>query len=99
MVESTLGTWQIAGSSCTATVDFDWGRSVNISLQWSRQPGPMEHEQLALALPEIIRAAVQFVEERAALCEGVLDAIADGRVCRSGIEDDVFLYEAIDRYP
>jgi len=99
MVEKTLGTWQIAGSNCTATLDFDWGRSVNISLQWSRQPGPVENEQLALMLPDIIRSALQFVEEGAALCEGVLDAIAEGRVCRSGIKDGVFLYEAIERHP
>ena len=97
MLERTLGTWQIAGSDCTATLDFDWGRSVNILLQWSREPGPVQHEHLTLILPEIVSSALSFIEEGAALGERVLDAIAEGRLCRSGIEDELFTYEAIDR--
>jgi hypothetical protein len=97
MLEKTLGTWQIAGSDCTASLGFDWGRSVNISLQWSREPGPVQHEHLALILPDIVRTALSFLEDGAALCEGVLDAIAEGRMCRSGIEDELFTYEAVDR--
>ena len=96
MLEKTLGTWQIAGSYCTATLDFDWGRSVNISLQWSREPGPLQREHLTLILPDIVRSALSFVDEGAALAERVLDAIAEGRIYRSGIEDEVFTYEAID---
>jgi hypothetical protein len=50
-----------------------------------------------LILPDIVRSALSFVEEGAALAERVLDAIAEGRMCRSGIEDELFMYEAIDR--
>ena len=99
MLNQNLGTWQIAGSDCTATLDLDWGRSVTISLQWSREPGPVEHEHLAVLLPDILKSALESVEESAAMFERVLDAIAKGRVCRSGVEDEVFTYEAIDRDP
>ena len=96
MLTRTLGTWQIAASDCTATLDFDRGRSVTISLQWSREPGPIEHEHLAALLPDILKSALESVEQSAAMFERVLDAIANGRICRSGVEDGVFTYEAID---
>ena len=99
MSETTLGTWNIGGSDCTAALDFDWGRSVNISLKWSREPGPVEHEHLAVILPDILKSALESVEESAAMFKRGLEAIAEGRMCRSGIEDGVFLYEAINEYP
>jgi hypothetical protein len=95
MPEKILGTWRIADSDCTAALDFDWGRSINISLQWSREPGPVEHERLTLILPDIVRSALNYIEKGAALCEGVLEAIAGGLMCRSGIEDEMLTYEAI----
>jgi hypothetical protein len=100
MLNKNLGTWQIAGSDdCTATLDFDWRRSVTISLQWSCEPGPVEHEHLAVLLQDILKSALDSLGESAAMFERVLDAIAKGRICRSGVEDEVFTYEAIDRDP
>jgi hypothetical protein len=99
MLTQPLGTWSFAGNNCTATLDFDWGRSVNISLRWSREPGPTEHEHLALILPDIVGAALDAVWVGAATCETVLELIADGRVCRSGIKDGLFEYEALGQNP
>ena len=52
MVTTSLGTWQIAGNDCTATLVMDRPRSINIALEWGREPGPAETEHFNLALPE-----------------------------------------------
>jgi hypothetical protein len=92
MLTRTLGTWQIAGNPCTATLAIDRPRSINISLEWGREPGPTEIEHLDVTLPDIIEAALGPVEQFAAICESLLELIADGRICRVGIKDGLFVY-------
>jgi hypothetical protein len=91
-----LGTWQIAGNTCEATLSVDRPRSITISFEWSRDPGPTENEHLEMALPDIVGAAGEAVEELAAIGEAVQGLIAEGRICRIGIRDGLFVYAATD---
>jgi len=95
-VTRTLGTWQIAGNTCTATLAIDRPQSINISLEWAREPGPTEIEHLSLTLPDIMESALEAVQRSAEISEALLELIADGRIYRDGIKDGVFLYAAIE---
>ena len=97
MLTEILGRWQIADNTCTATLTVDRPSSVNISFEWSREPGPSENERLNVILPEIVDAALEILEECAALSRATLDLIADGKLCRVGIEDGLFLYARTDQ--
>jgi hypothetical protein len=99
MLTRTLGSWQIADNTCTATLAIDRPRSINITFEWSREPGPTEIEHLDVVLPDIVGSALEAVEQFAAMCEAVVDLIADGRVCRIGIKDELFVYAATEQGP
>jgi hypothetical protein len=99
MLTAALGSWQIADNMCTATLVIDRPHSINISLEWSRQPGPTEIEHLNVALPEIVGSALESVEQFATMCQAILDLIADGRLCRIGIKDGLFVYASTDAEP
>jgi hypothetical protein len=99
MLTRTLGTWQIAANTCTATLSIDRPRSINISLDWASEPGPTEIEHLNVALPEIVGSALEAVEQFATMCEAILDLIADGRVCRAGIKNGLFVYATTESGP
>ena len=96
VVTTSLGTWQIAGNDCTATLVMDRPRSINIALEWDREPGPAETEHFNLALPDIMESAFQVVQRAAAISEALVDLIADGQICRIGIKNGVFVYGATD---
>jgi hypothetical protein len=91
-----LGSWQIAGNTCEATLLMDRPRSITISFEWNREPGPTENEHLAMALPDIVASALETVEQLAALCEEIQHLIAEGKLCRIGIRDGLFVYARTD---
>jgi hypothetical protein len=91
-----LGSWPIAGNTCEATLSVDRPRSITISFEWSHDPGPSENEHLAIALPDIVAAASQAVEELAALVATMQDLLITGKICRIGIRDGCFIYAATD---
>lgn len=99
MLTKTLGSWQIADNTCTATLAIDRPRSINISLEWSREPGPTEIEHLDVVLPDIVGSALEAVEQFAVMCEAIVGLIAVGDLCRIGIKDGRFIYAATDREP
>jgi hypothetical protein len=92
VISKNLGAWQIAGNTCEAILSVDRPRSITISLEWRRAPGPTENEHLELALPDIVGSALEAVEELAAIGEAIQDLIAEGKVCRIGIRDGLFIY-------
>jgi len=94
MTNKYLGTWQIAGNTCEAILSVDRPRSITISFDWSRDPGPTENEHLARALPDIVGSALESVEELAAIVEHIQDLVAEGSICRIGIRDGLFVYAA-----
>ena len=91
-----LGAWKIAGNTCHATLSVDRPRSMTVSLEWNREPGPTENEQLDFALPGIVAAACAAVEEIASISGIVRDLIAQGKVYRSEIKDGWFGYALTD---
>jgi hypothetical protein len=94
MLTRTLGSWQIADNTCTATLVIDRPRSINITFEWRREPGPTENEHLNVILPDIVASALEALEEYAAFCQATLGLIGDGKVCRIGIRDGLFIYAA-----
>jgi hypothetical protein len=97
MLNTCLGAWQIAGNTCEATLSVDRPRSINIGLVWTREPGATENEHLSTVLPEIVKSALDAVEQLAEITETILDLIAQGKVCRIGIKEGFFVYAATDR--
>jgi len=91
-----LGAWKVAGNTCHATLSVDRPRSLSIALEWSREPGPTENEQLDFVLPHIVGTACAAVEEIASISQIVVDLIAEGKVYRSEIKDGWFGYSATD---
>ncbi len=83
----------------TATLAIDRPRSINISLEWAREPGPTEIEHLDVTLPDIVGSALEAVEQFATMCEALVDLIGDRRICRIGIKDGLFLYAGTDSEP
>jgi hypothetical protein len=94
-ITKPLGTWKIADNTCDATLALERPRSISISFEWGHEPGPAEHEHLGVILPDIVRSALQSVEEYAAICQAIQVLLADGRICRTGIRDGQFVYEAV----
>jgi hypothetical protein len=92
-----LGAWQIAGNTCEATLSVDRPRSITISFEWSRDPGPTENEHLQTALPDIVGSALEALEEFASISEAIQGLIAEGKVCRIGLRDGLFVYATTDR--
>jgi hypothetical protein len=97
MLIETFGRWQIADNVCTAILTVDRPRSISISFEWSREPGPTENEHLNIILPDIAASALEVLDECAALSRATLDLIADGKLCRIGIKDGLFLYALTDQ--
>jgi hypothetical protein len=96
VLSTNLGTWQIAGNACEATLSVDRPRVITISLAWSRDPGPTENEHLQIALPDIVEAALDAVEQLAGIGEAIQQLLADGKICRIGTRDGAFVYAATD---
>jgi hypothetical protein len=74
-------------------------RAITISLEWSRDPGPTENEHLHIALPDIVAAALDAVEKLAEMSEAIQHLVAEGKVCRIGIKDGLFVYGATHAGP
>jgi hypothetical protein len=96
VLSTHLGTWQIAGNTCEAILLLDRPRSITISLEWGRGPGPTENEHLRLALPDIVGSALEVIERLAAISEAIQGLVAEGKLCRIGIRDGSFIYAATD---
>jgi hypothetical protein len=92
VIRTLLGVWPIAGNTCEATLSVDRPWSIGISLKWSRDPGPSEKEHLDTVLPEIVGSAREAVRELAAIGEAIQGLIAEGKMCRIGIRDGLFVY-------
>jgi hypothetical protein len=91
-----LGAWQIAGNTCEATISVDRPRAITISFAWTRDPGPTENEHLELVLPDIVGSALDVIEHCAAMGEAIQDLIAEGKLCRIGIRDGLFVHARTD---
>ena len=96
MLSTCLGAWQIAGNTCEATLSVDRPRSISIGLKWSREPGPIDNEHLAIALPEIVESALHAIEELAEISEAIQSLLAEGKICRIGIREGCFVYASTD---
>src|SRR5262245_9577396 len=94
VLNTSLGTWQIAGNTCEAMLSVDRPRANTISFKWSREPGPNEHEHLDAVLPDIMEAALDAVGQLAEIGEAIQQLVADGKVCRIGIRNGAFVYAA-----
>jgi hypothetical protein len=81
---------------CETTLSIDGPRSITISLEWSRDPGPTENEHLDLVLPGIVMLALDAVEELAGIGEAIRQLVAEGKLCRIGTRDGSFVYAATD---
>jgi hypothetical protein len=56
--------------------------------------GPTENEHVEIALPDIVAAALDAVENLAESSKAIQHLVAEGRICRTGIKDGLFLYGA-----
>jgi len=94
LFSTNLGTWQIAANTCQATLSIDARRTITISLEWTRDPGPTENEHVEIALPDIVAAALDAVENLAETSKTIQHLVAEGKICRIGVKDGLFLYGA-----
>jgi hypothetical protein len=77
-------------------LSLDRPRAITVSFKWSRDPGPTENEHLQMVLPDILEAALSAVEQLAGIGEAIQQLVADGKICRIGIRDGLFVYAATE---